>query len=64
MTYKTFALWDAGKFPKEYIVPNCVHFLYRMSINDCLVKPALEKILLCRFFETDADIDVLSVLFS
>jgi hypothetical protein len=26
----------------------------RVSINDCRVKPALEKKLLCRFFETDA----------
>jgi hypothetical protein len=29
--------------------------IYTVSINDCQVKPALEKILLCHLFETDVE---------
>jgi hypothetical protein len=38
-------------FQKKKIKPRSI---YKLPINDCRVKPALEKILLCRLFETDA----------
>jgi hypothetical protein len=38
----------------KYLRPMSRNHQYRASINNCRVKPALEKILLCRLFEIDA----------